>query len=322
MREKWGRTWLHKPNNNYSWLPIHTHCTNQMLCAKERYPTRWKTLYGTVSWTTFPALTGKSSGCSWCWHFHSRFPSGTLVPSDSHLLSRPLSSTDTADLFHALQIKPSSDLRDPPSFPQTHCNCRHKNWAGRLPMNGSINCQSHRETTTCCSTALLWLLTDPVNLLAWLELWRMWALPAFPRVSNDAGKAAMTIYCTVKYCWQNTPTLDKDGSSLVYTFLPQTVKVRDTKLPVLWHAPIFKRNISIRIFPHPSYKGINLLLLIMNTDTFFSPSWFHFMPTPWSLETHLTGWSNKETLPKLSLYHLPRALCKDCCGVLEPRWSQ
>lgn len=34
--------------------------------------------------------------------------------------------------------------------------------------------------------------------------------------------------------------------------------------------PIFKRNISFRTFPHPSCKGINLLLLIMNTGTFFS----------------------------------------------------
>lgn len=107
---------MHKPNNNYSWLPVHTHCTNQMLCAKESYPTPRKTLYGTLPWTTFPALTGTSSGCSWCWHFPSRFPSGILVPSDSHLLSRPLSSTDTADLFHVLQIKPSSKPEGPPVF--------------------------------------------------------------------------------------------------------------------------------------------------------------------------------------------------------------
>lgn len=158
------------------------------------------------------------------------------------ICSLGLSAAQTQQIFFTrCRSNPAPSLRDPPSFPQTHCNCRHKNWAGRLPMNGSINCQSHRETTTCCSTALLWLLTHPVNLLAWLELWRMWALPAFPRVSNDAGKAAMTIYCTVKYCWQNTPTLDKDGSSLVYTFLPQTLKVRDTKLPVLWHAPPFQK---------------------------------------------------------------------------------
>lgn len=33
------------------------------------------------------------------------------------------------------------------------------------------------------NTALLWLSTDPVNLLAWLELWKMRASPVFPHES-------------------------------------------------------------------------------------------------------------------------------------------
>lgn len=33
------------------------------------------------------------------------------------------------------------------------------------------------------NTALLWLSADPVNLLAWLELWKMRASPAFPHES-------------------------------------------------------------------------------------------------------------------------------------------
>lgn len=151
----------------------YTHCSSQMLYAKKSSASLGKTLYGILSWTTFPALAGKCSGCS-------RFPSGTLVPS---ALSWPFGSADTADLSHALQTKLSSQPERLLIF-STDTKTEH---SGRLPMNGFINCQSHRETTTCCSTALLWLLTHPVNLLAWLVLWKMWALPAFPRVSNNAG---------------------------------------------------------------------------------------------------------------------------------------
>lgn len=67
------------------------------------------------------------------WHFHSRLPSGTLVPSDSHLLSPGLSEAQTQLIFPVC-CRPNSalSLRDSPSFPQTHCNCRHKNWEGKV----------------------------------------------------------------------------------------------------------------------------------------------------------------------------------------------
>lgn len=149
------------------------------------------------------ALTGKCSGCSWCRHSHSRFPSGTFgTIQQPSALSLPFRSTDTADFFHVLQPKLSSE---PEGLFHRHIatadtKTEHPEKLSFLceTMNGFLYCQNHREITTCCCTALLWLLTDPVNLPAWLLLWKMWALPAFPRVSNDAGKAAMTICCTVK----------------------------------------------------------------------------------------------------------------------------
>lgn len=119
------------------------------------------------------ALAGK---CSCCWHFHS------------HLLSPGLSEAQTQQIFLTRCRLPvfSTDIAT------ADTKTEH---SGRLPMKGFTNCQSHRETTTCCSTALLWLLTHPVNLPVWLVLCKMRALSAFPQV-----KAAMITYCIVKYC--------------------------------------------------------------------------------------------------------------------------
>ena len=155
---------------------------------------------------------------------HSKFPSGTLVPSDSHLLFLGLSEAQTQQIF-LMRCRSNSalTLRDSPSFPHTHCSCRHKKRTFREVARERLHKpsrlgRSHRETIS--NTALLLLPTDPVNLLAWLELWKMRASPACPQVSTDASKAAMAIHYTVKYCWQKTASLEKDGSSPVYTFLP------------------------------------------------------------------------------------------------------
>lgn len=60
------RTQVFKLNDNYSSLPIHTHCSNQMLCARETHPTLEKTLHSVVSTSlphglTFPAPTAREA---------------------------------------------------------------------------------------------------------------------------------------------------------------------------------------------------------------------------------------------------------------------
>lgn len=140
----------------------------------------------------FPALMERSSGCSWCWHFHSRFPSGPSVPPDSHLLSPGLLEAQTQQIF-LMCCRPVSalNLRDSLSFPQTHCDCRHQNWALRKVAHEWFHkLPESQRNSNCCSTALLWLLTHPVNLLAWLELCKMWALPVFHESATMLAKQA------------------------------------------------------------------------------------------------------------------------------------
>lgn len=230
-------------------MPIHsspyTHCTNQMLNARESNPTLQKALHSIVS-TGLPhappsqlrqACEVAAAGAGTCtagspqvlWSHPTAICS--FLASKKHRHNRSFSCT--AD---QTQLWPWGA---PHLFHRHTANGDTKTErSGRLSLRGFINhwgFRSHRETTS--NTALLLLPTDPLNLLAWLELWKMRASPAFSRVSTDGGKAAMAIYYIVKYCWQKTARLDKGGSSLGYTFLLQTLQARDTKHAVLRHAP-------------------------------------------------------------------------------------
>lgn len=180
-----------------------------MLNALESYPTLQNTLHSIVSTGLphgLPSQLWQARGCSSGWHLHSRFPSGTLVPPDSHLLFLGLSEAQTQQSFFThCRSNSALTLRDSLFFPQTHCSCSHKNatlsevaheWFHK-PFGLH---RGHGEKTR--NTVLLLLPTGPVKLLAWLELWKMWASPAFPQVSTGAGKATVAIYCTVEHCWR------------------------------------------------------------------------------------------------------------------------
>lgn len=232
------------------WLFIapHTHTLHQSnaLCkGKLPHTTKdftFNSKYGPPSWTTFPARAGKWSGYSWCWHLHSRFPSGTLVPFNSHMLFLGLSEAQTQEnFFMCCRSNSALTLRDSPSLPQTYYSCRHKNQMLEEVARECLHKPSglgrrHRETTS--KTALLLLLTDRVNLLAPLQLWKMRAPLPFPHESALRLAKRLWQYATL---WSTVdkklPARARMGARYFIHSCYRLYLSRDTKLPVLWHAP-------------------------------------------------------------------------------------
>lgn len=207
-----------------------------MLNAAESYPTLQKILHSLVSIGLprgLPSQLWQARGCSSCWHLHSRFPSGTLVPPDSHLLFLGLSEAQTQQSFF-MHCRSNSVLTlwDSSFFPQAHCSCSHKNPTLSKVAHERFHKplglrRSHGETTR--NTALLLLPAGPVNLLAWLELWKMWASPAFPTSQH--------------WCWQSNCGNTLHCGPLLTKKLPAWTRMGAHCVVHSWHR-LYKPEIS------------------------------------------------------------------------------
>lgn len=138
-RGKEKRTQEFKPNDNYSRLPTHTHRSSQTLCARESHPTLPKTLHSVVPASLMDVPPQHRQQVKWLQlvlALAQQVPLGSFGPiRQPSALSWPLGSTDTADLFHALQSKPSSDPQGPPVFPTDtlQLQARNTNAQGGCP---------------------------------------------------------------------------------------------------------------------------------------------------------------------------------------------